>query len=144
MEDITTFVIDNKAYTVSPVTLGDLRQFRIWVQYLDWINFQDLKGTMPDEAFHEESRRIREECTRKHLNEGALEVSDLLDQVQGVCKLVELSLRHKHPDTTYQHVCNLLQKKESVALVEKVLILSGLAGDGAPKKKKINPQHPKR
>lgn len=125
-----TIVIDNQAFTLSALTLGDLKAFRVWFQYLDWLNFQELKGTLPDDEFYAESQRIRIECTRNKTLEGDLTVADMMDKAEGIVKLCQLSLHHNQPNLSYTDVALLLRKPESVLLVERMLILSGLAPSG--------------
>ena len=121
-----TVLIENQPYTISPLTLGDLKAFRVWFQYLDWLNFQELKGTIPDDAFYAESQRIRIECTKKKMTEGDFDLAEMFDKAEGVVKLVQLSLNHKQPNLSYYDVSQLLRKPEAVTLVERMLILSGL------------------
>ena len=132
-------VVSNQNYIVSPLTLGDLKAFRVWVQYLDWLNFQELKGTLPDEIFQAESQRIRLECTKRKLTEGDLDLANMMDKAEGIVKLVQLSLAHKQPTLSYRDVAELLRNPEAATLVERVLIVSGLMNtsviDPTPEKK---------
>jgi len=130
-----SFEAKEQRYHLSPLSLGDMRAFKEWVQLKPWFALQALKDKIPAELFEPESKRILSSCMDKELTESSPEVEEAMSTSEGITQLVYLSLRRNHPGLSAETVGKLLTTRNLPEVAEKLMACSGMGG----KKNEIPP-----
>jgi hypothetical protein len=128
--------IDGRTYYLSPLSDQDFGEFERWVQdrYLDVAkrNLEGLTG-----ADRETLLRVSYEKAAG-LKVNSPEALGLMDTVDGASKLLQLALRHRHPEVTFAEAQRLCTNPVVVATcMDRILDMNQpLIGRHAAEKKK--------
>jgi hypothetical protein len=120
---------DGKRYELSPMTLGNMRQFKEWVQLLPYSFFLAHKDLMPPEQAAQEGSRVLKECLDRHLTEGSPEVTAAMDTMEGALHLLHLMLRKNHPTLTVEELEDVVTVSSLQHLGSLIKACNAVAGD---------------
>jgi len=123
-----TFTLNGNTMTLSPLTLGDLVQFKVWVQWKPYEDFRSQKQRFDPRDFAEELAKLRGECARKRLVEGSGEVVEAQQSYSGIVKMLQLSLLKQHPGITEAEL-ETLTIGQLYDISDQLQILSGLVDE---------------
>lgn len=122
-----SFEAKDQRWHLSPLSLGDMRRFKEWVQLRPWITLQNQRERIPSDLFGAESARLLAACMNKEIKEGSPEVSEAMETSEGITQLVYLSLKRNHPKLTTDEVEELLTTRNLKEVSELLVTASGLA-----------------
>lgn len=124
---------DDNEYTLTPLTLRDLGKFVSWVKFKPYRDA--IEAGIPEERL----KVIYEDCKRgkvkEEVEEGKFEefdihlqssvVLDAMQDIEGIIKLLELSLSKNHPDVSFDEVCD----EETLTLIQSEVIKASIGLD---------------
>lgn len=126
---------DGVTYNMAPLSLGDVREFHRYVQFKDYTDFTHLKGTVPDELFESESKKVFERCAAKDKQTIADEVAAFDKSTDGVIHLVWMAVKKHHPNISLDKVFEVVTMENCENVFRKFLQLQ----PQAPQKKTDRP-----
>lgn len=112
---------DGKDYTFSP--LG----FRELGQYVNWYQFRRYHIARENGLDKAELRAIYDECSQNTINLTSPEVLASFTTLDGIAKLLYLSIKIKHPNVSESDLSSIISFEDFVALSGEVLNITGLA-----------------
>ena len=106
------FEIGGKEYQLSPLTFADFGTFEGWLR---GNHIREALAALPEDAGND--LRV---MTIRQLVDAPISTSVVLtamsDSFSGIAYVVYLSIRHKHPDLTYEQVCDLVTTENVVEI----------------------------
>jgi hypothetical protein len=123
-----SFEAQEKRWHLSPLSLGDMRAFKEWVQLKAWFMLQAYKDKLPPELYDAESKRVLTACMDKELQEDSPEVEAAMRTSEGIAQLVYLSLRRNHPAITAEQTADILTTRNLAEVADLLMACSGMGG----------------
>ena len=117
------FTVGEKTYRMSPFSDKDFGILELWMQdkYIALAK-RSLDG-LPIEVQKDLLRHAYDKAS--HLTVTSKEGSEVLSSLEGGIQLALISLRHNHPNITYEEVMNLMQNPHTaLALQERIAELN--------------------
>jgi hypothetical protein len=119
------FEIGGKEYKLSPLTFADFGTFENWLR---GNRIKEALAALPDEAG--ENLRV---TTIRQLADMPISTAAVMaamsDSFSGIGYVVYLSLKHNHPEMTYEDVCSLVTMENVYDIQAIMLAQSGNESD---------------
>lgn len=116
--------LDGVVYRLTPQTLGDLDELANYWQYREWFQFQRREPHFPPDLFKARSDELFLECSRRECPNDD-EQQQALNTTDGTMYVIYLSLRHKHPDITYEKVSQVVGPEHIQTIAYYFYVTSG-------------------
>jgi hypothetical protein len=131
-----SFDFDGQTYTMSPITISDLKELEYYLRGLPLQIIQPQLAFMDPETRKYVLDRAYEDVQKSPIRIANDEFNAAIQTPDGALHLFYLALRHAHPHIS-KNVCGeMLQSSQREVITQKLLEVSGL-GDG--EKKRLDP-----